>query len=97
MADFIVRVVLHNVRDKLHGSYKDLHAAMAEAGFLRTITDLDNVTWELPPAEYRFVGEVLVGEVCTKAEAIADQIDIDNGVFVVQVAASNGYAWTGLK
>ncbi|WP_186183071.1 hypothetical protein [Burkholderia gladioli] len=93
---FIVRVVLHNIQDKRHASYTKLHTDMEAAGFARHITDTNNITYHLPPAEYLFYGDFTSGQVRDKARAIANRVDSDNGVLVAK-ALPEDVAWVGLK
>jgi Endoribonuclease GhoS len=50
MTTFITRVELHGAD---YNDYQNLHAAMARAGFVRTIVGDDGQTYKLPTAEYR--------------------------------------------
>lgn len=68
MARFTVRVELHGVRHESE-KYEQLHEAMAEEGFSREVFDSRNtVTYQLPTAEYNFVGTGTKHQVLGKAK-----------------------------
>jgi hypothetical protein len=50
MAHVVVRVELHG--PTVEAQYTRLHAAMAAAGFSRTILGSDGASYQLPPAMY---------------------------------------------
>ena len=70
MSSFTVRVELHDAEDL----YDDLHEAMSEEGFFRTIK-IDEVRYQLPTAEYSLPNSDLSAqEVLEKAERAANSV-----------------------
>ena len=53
MSTFMTRIELHDAK---YHDYVNLHACMRREGFTNTITSGQGVTYQLPPAEYRFEG-----------------------------------------
>lgn len=91
MASFTTRVVLH---DADYQDYKNLHAEMAARGFVQTVTSDDGIVYELPDAEYNYVGVATRAQVLDKAKASATAV---RKKYAVLVTESNGRSWTGLK
>ncbi|MGK8887536.1 hypothetical protein [Burkholderia gladioli] len=88
MAHFITRVVLHG-KNHDHPNYKTLHDAMEAAGFSRKIKDEETGKWyHLPPAEYSIFANATRFSIRDKAVAIADKVDIANGVLVTEGACT---------
>ncbi|KGC09393.1 hypothetical protein DM48_6813 [Burkholderia gladioli] len=92
MADFTTRVVLHGKHHD-HPNYDKLHDAMERAGFSRLIQGENNVWYHLPPAEYRIRANMTASEVANVAQAVANSVDVWNGVFVTE---GSSCAWNGL-
>jgi hypothetical protein len=92
MAKFTVRVVLHKIKNLDHDSYTKLHAAMEAANFKRYI-ESEDAAYQLPPAEYNYIGSKSREEVREEASAIATKIDVDSGVLVTEGVR----VWSGLK
>lgn len=91
MAQFTVRVVLHDSNDE--SDYETLWEAMALDGFERTITGDSGKTYRLPPAEYAFSGDVEPSEVCDRAAKAAKTTGLKHGVLVTEAKRRN---WVGL-
>ena len=87
---YIVRVELHGA---VYSDYETLHAAMAQAGFQRTITSDNGTVYQLPTAEYSVNSSADEMAVLKAARLAADRTGKRNGVLVV---ASNRSAWDGL-
>ncbi|MGS1028836.1 hypothetical protein [Burkholderia glumae] len=94
MTAFTTRVVLHGVKED-EQAYKDLHTAMENAGFSRTISS-GNDAYHLPPAEYDFEGTITKSAVLQKAKAAAGSVHSDYGVLVTE-AVEQGQVWYNLK
>ncbi|MBJ9663181.1 DUF2622 domain-containing protein [Burkholderia gladioli] len=94
MTAFTTRVVLHGVKED-EQAYKDLHTAMENAGFSRTVSN-GTTTYHLPPAEYDFEGTIPRDDVLAKAKAAAATVHSDYGVFVTE-AVQGGQRWYNLK
>jgi hypothetical protein len=91
MASFTTRVELHG------GTWEDyaqLHNEMADQGFTNTITADDGVTYQLPPAEYNFVGPVDRSTVFSRAKYAAGRVKKS---YAVLVSESVGRTWYGLQ
>ena len=67
MANFQVRVVLHDAEWE---HYELLHEAMEVQGFSRTVKGKEGV-YQLPDAEYRIGGSILMADVIVKVKAAA--------------------------
>jgi hypothetical protein len=106
MANFLVRVELHNVAPD-HGDYAILHQKMSTAGFTRTVIDGLNATGVsvLPPATYSWVGDATIEQVTEGAKNAAvltgytvwsSTSSLHAKTFGVVVAAGD-QRWNGLK
>lgn len=91
MAQYITRVELH---DAVWSDYTKLHEAMRGQGFSQAIASDDGTIYELPPAEYNYIGQETRGQVLDKAQRAARTV---KSSFAVLVTESNGVTWTGLK
>jgi hypothetical protein len=91
MSQYITRVELH---DAIWSDYTKLHEAMRREGFSQTITANNGAVYELPPAEYNYIGNETRGQVLEKAKSAARGIKPS---FAVLVTESNGITWTDLK
>jgi hypothetical protein len=91
MSQYITRVELH---DAVWSDYTKLHEAMKREGFSQSITGDDGSIYELPPAEYNYIGQETRGQVHDKARRAARTVKPS---FAVLVTESNGVTWSGLK
>jgi hypothetical protein len=91
MTGFTTRVELH---DANWSDYEKLHVEMRRRGFYRTITGDNDVTYDLPPAEYVCYGTLTKWEVLEKAKAAAAAIKPKYSVLVTEAAS---WAWFNLK
>lgn len=89
MASFTTRVELH---DGKYDDYVRLHEAMQQKGFLRRI-QADDGWYELPWAEYNYVGNETAERVRDAATAAARST---GKTFCVLVTEGRRY-WHGLK
>jgi len=90
MARFIARVELHGASWQ---DYDKLHAAMEAAGFSRTITGDNGVTFHLPTAEYEIFSAGTSEQVLEIVKAAANQVGKKYGAIVTK---ANGQSWVGL-
>jgi hypothetical protein len=91
MASFTTRVELHDAK---WSDYTALHEEMEKRGFSRTITSSDGKIYELPPAEYNYVGAVTRDSVHEKAKSAARAVKAS---FSVLVTEATGRTWSGMK
>lgn len=91
MSQFITRVELHKGTGD---DYEQLHAAMARAGFTRTIRGSDGVTYHLPWAEYYVDTTSTIEQVRSAAVAAAQTTGRTAAVLVSQASQ---IAWQGLS
>lgn len=91
MSQYITRVELH---DAVWSDYTKLHDAMHAEGFSQAITANDGAVYELPPAEYNYIGSETRPQVLEKAKSAARTVKPS---FAVLVTESNGITWSGLK
>ena len=94
MSRFIVRVVLHGVKED-DDAYDELHEQMEKRFFYRWIADKDGVKWKLPPATYRVrtTGWRLAG-IRGEVLGITATIRFPRSVFVTRYY---GATWVGLE
>nr|CUV28854.1 conserved protein of unknown function [Ralstonia solanacearum] len=91
MASFTTRVVLHNADPD---DYTDvLHPAMAKQGFTRTIKGDSGKTYDMPDAEYDFVGDKTRDEVLERAKTATQTTKKEYAIFVTEAV---GRCWYGL-
>jgi Endoribonuclease GhoS len=90
MSNYIVRVELHNAS---YNDYETLHAAMARAGFSRTITSQNGTVYHLPTAQYAISSAGDPMSILKAARHAADTTRKQNGVLV---ATTQSTAWIGL-
>ncbi|WP_337927194.1 type V toxin-antitoxin system endoribonuclease antitoxin GhoS [Xenorhabdus griffiniae] len=91
MANFTVRVELHNANSK---DYDRLHEKMENAGFERAITTESGRVFQLPDAEYSISSTKSTQEVCDLARDTAKKIKSNPSILVTK---SNGTRrWSGL-
>jgi hypothetical protein len=91
MSQYITRVELH---DAVWSDYTKLHEAMKREGFSQTITADDGDIYELPPAEYNYIGQENRLQVLEKAKRAARTV---KSSFAALVTQANGINWSGLK
>lgn len=92
MTRFMIRVELHNAR--LAAQYERLHALLAAQGIVNEIVADNGQCYQLPPAEYHYLGNATQDRVLAAAKQCASQVDTDNAVVV---AVSTQVVWDGLK
>jgi hypothetical protein len=90
MASYITRVELHNASER---DYINLHEAMRQQGFSRTITSDQGVVYNLPPAEYYFYGTISRLDVLERAKRAATLTRREAEIVVVEYV---GCSWSGL-
>lgn len=83
MADFTVRVELHNAKSE---DYEKLHESMAAQGYSRIIQDSAGTRFYLPSAEYVAIKSIACGQVRDQVVGIATSIKVNPRVLVTQVA-----------
>jgi hypothetical protein len=91
MPQYITRIELHDADWK---DYTQLHEAMRREGFRQSITSGDGAVYELPPAEYNYVGQETRSQVHDKAKRAARSVKPS---FAVLVTEATGVTWSGLK
>lgn len=89
MASFTTRVELHDAKSE---DYDKLHEYMEKEGFNRKISG-DKITYQLPTAEYNYLGEINTSDLLDKAESAAKKT---NKTFEILVTQSAGRSWIGL-
>jgi hypothetical protein len=95
MARFTVRVELHGAEGK-EDTYSKLHKEMAKKGFSREI-EIDEITYELPPAEYNWTGDSDPDEVLKHAKAAASIVWKTFSVLVTKAEPNLSRKQYGLK
>ena len=90
MASYTTRVELH---DAVSGDYTKLHAEMKKQGFKQTITDSKGTVYNLPTAEYNYIGGRTRAEVLAAARAAAGIVRKSFGILVTESA---GRTWHNL-
>lgn len=88
MSQFITRIELHNAD---WGDYEQLHTAMANAGFTRTIAGPDGRLYQLPNAEYCKLAALTSSQVGQQAQAAANSTGKSSWVLVTE-----GLCWFNL-
>jgi hypothetical protein len=91
MSQYITRVELH---DAVWSDYVKLHEAMKREGFSQTIVGDNGAIYELPPAEYNYIGQETRGQVHDKAQRAARTVKPS---FAILVTEASGIIWSGLK
>jgi hypothetical protein len=84
MAEFIVRIELHNAGS---ADYHYLHNKMIQIGFLSTIPSTDKKRYELPTAMFYANTNQSQEDVFTVAESVANTVSAKNRVMVIQSSA----------
>jgi hypothetical protein len=87
---YTVRIELHKAS---YSNYEALHGYMETVGFSRTITADDGRKFQLPPAEYSYVGAEAKQQVLEAAKRAAAQTGLN---FAVVVTAGESVIWEGL-
>lgn len=104
MASFTTRVELHNATT--WQEYEALHTKMQSQGFQQTIKSDAGTVYELPPAEYNYVGDVARNAVLAKATSAAVSAGFpiwtpkarsDAKTSAVFVTEATARTWDGLK
>jgi hypothetical protein len=90
MTQYITRVELH---DAVWSDYDKLHEAMRREGFSQAIAADDGTIYQLPPAEYNYIGQETRAQVHDKAQRAARSVKPSSAVLVTQ---ANGITWSGL-
>lgn len=90
MTSYTTRVELHKAQD---GDYGKLHTAMEKKGFTRTIESDDGTVYQLPTAEYNFIGTQARKEVLALAKDAAATVRPKYAIIVTQAASRT---WSGL-
>lgn len=91
MATFMTRIELHNAK---YQDYVNLHGHMGREGFTNTITSNQGITYQLPPAEYHFAGNLVGSQVLEKAKRAAAQTGKS---YAAVVSEYTGCTWVGLE
>lgn len=78
---YIVRVELNGARGQ--SDYERLHAAMANAGFFRTL-QLGGVTYQLPTAEYAINSNLSTTQLRDNVRKIASLVDAANLILIIR-------------
>jgi hypothetical protein len=90
MARFTVRIELH---DATREKYTKLHEQIFLQGFTDFI-EIEDGTYQLPPAEYNFEGNIGRDDVLKKAKTAASSVVKKYAVLVTE---STGRTWYGLE
>jgi hypothetical protein len=90
MTMFTTRVELHSATWQ---DYEDLHSAMKKKGFTTTIKADGGQIYQLPPAEYNYIGSEDANAVLERAKAAAGSVKKS---YAVIVSESNLRTWFGL-
>lgn len=91
MSRFTTRVELNDAAAK---DYENLHAAMEQEGFTRTITSDEGTTYWLPTAEYNRIGELTREQVLKSAKRAAAST---GKIAKILVTEAGGRRWEGLE
>ena len=91
MTQYITRVELH---DAVWSDYTKLHETMRREGFSQAIAAQDGAVYELPPAEYNYIGSETRSQVHDKAQRAARTVKPSASILVTE---ANGVTWSGLK
>ncbi|MET3382708.1 hypothetical protein [Variovorax paradoxus] len=92
MADFTIRVVLHD--NATWQDYTNLASNMAARGMVDVIIADDGRRYKLPPAEYTYSGNATINQVRSSAVDAAAKTGKRNAVLVTQ---ATGRSWNGLE
>lgn len=87
MAQFITRVELHSARNEL--DYLRLHSEMSKEGFSRTILANDGKTYQLPTAEYNYIGNKTRSQVLDSAKRAANATGHSSWILVTEAVGCN--------
>lgn len=90
---FTVRVELLNIEYD-NSAYSILHQAMEDAGFTKTIKGSDGAVYNLPPAEYNYVGTKTAEEILDLAGSATLKTKHKSAILVTE---SSGRKWRGLE
>jgi hypothetical protein len=84
MTSYTTRVELH---DAVSGDYTKLHVEMKKQGFKQTITGSDGKVYNLPTAEYNYIGDKTLSQVKEAAKLAAGTVKKSFGILVTESAA----------
>lgn len=87
---FTTRVLLHE--PIVSEDYENLHQAMEDQGFSRTIVGADEKRYDLPQAEYNLVAPLTAQQVLEKAKTAAEKRNKNFAVLVTEGTR----VWSGL-
>ena len=90
MSKFTTRIELHGAD---RSDYDQLHSAMEDEGFSRTITSGDGIVYDLPWAEYNYDGNSTLQQVIDAGKRAASTTGFK---FEILVTKSDGRKWQGL-
>ncbi|WP_449301659.1 hypothetical protein [Pseudoxanthomonas mexicana] len=90
MADFTIRIVLH---DATWDEYVAMYQHLAAVGITDQITSDSGTTYRMPPAEYNYQGNATRAQVLDMAKAAAARVVRRYAVLVTE---SRGRTWHGL-
>jgi hypothetical protein len=93
MSTFLIRVDFH---EKLqdHPDYVTLQEFLEKAGYSPSLSGDNGAAYRLPPGQYRLDAFTTGAAVRTAVKTMADQVDANNAVLVVEYADA---WWIGLK
>ncbi len=91
MADFTVRVVLHD--NATWQDYQNLAANLAVIGVVDVIQGDDGLRYKMPPAEYTCSGLEDGAAVRQAVQGVANRVGKHTSIFVTK---SDGRFWSGL-
>jgi hypothetical protein len=92
MTAFTTRVELHGAERR---EYDSLHLQMGARGFTRTIVSDDGITYNMPWAEYNYVGAKTRDQVLESARAAVAALTPKRDAAIL-VTESAGRTWHGL-
>jgi len=92
MASFIVRVEILKPKAR---DYEELHKALGDRGFKRSVQGPDGKEYKLPSAEYLYIGEASVEFVRDIVANTACRATTKK--FSVLVAGEEGFTFSGLE
>ena len=90
MARFTTRIELHGAS---RSDYDNLHSAMDDEGFTRTVTSDDGTVYDMPWAEYNYDGNRTLQHVFDAGKRAASSTGYK---FAILVTKSAGRKWQGL-
>lgn len=91
MAQFFIRVVLHNATAQ---DYVRVQSALASKGIVDRIVGSDGRLWRLPPGEYRCDYDATASDIRSLVRGLLTPVFSNNAVIVVKYTES---AWIELE